>query len=96
MATELTVLSRASVRSLPANERQVHAVDDVLEIRATRLSATDIDYLRGHARRRGYPNTSSAVVRFAVMELARRLRAEPAATVRRTGKTEEERSGESV
>lgn len=49
---------------------------ELLDIRATKLPAEDVDYLRPFARNRGHGNTGTAVVRFAVSELAERLRAE--------------------
>jgi hypothetical protein len=38
---------------------------------ATRVPGPDFDYLRTFARQAGHENTSAAVVRFAVIELAR-------------------------
>ena len=45
-----------------------------MDIRATRLPADDVDFLRSFARAGGFNNTSVAVVRFAVRELAARVR----------------------
>ena len=44
-----------------------------LEVR-TWLSAADVDFLRAFARANGFRNTCAGTVRFAVRELAQRLR----------------------
>jgi hypothetical protein len=49
---------------------------ELLEIRGTQLPAEDVDFLRPHARGSGYTNTGVGVLRFAVRELAQRLRHE--------------------
>lgn len=51
-------------------------MSEVIEIRATQLPARDLDYLRAYARASGYTNTGVGAVRFAVTELAERLRRE--------------------
>ena len=51
-------------------------MEELLEIRATQLPAEDVDFLRPHARASGYTNTGVGVLRFAVRELAQRLRRE--------------------
>ena len=53
---------------------------EMIEIRATQLLAQDVDFLRPFARRAGHANTGAAVLRYAVKELARRLRRESAAS----------------
>ncbi len=59
-------------------------MDELLEVRATQLPAHDVDYLRPFARAGGYTNTAVGVVRFAVRELAERLRRERKATAARS------------
>ena len=51
-------------------------MEEFLEIRATQLPARAVDYLRPYARADGYTNTGVGVVRFAIKELAERLRRE--------------------
>lgn len=47
--------------------------NEILDVRA-RLPAHLVDYLRPHARRRGFGNSSAAAIRFAVTELASVMR----------------------
>ena len=53
-------------------------IQEHIDVRATGLPGSDLDYLRSFARRRGLPNTAAAVLRFAVSDLAERLRNESA------------------
>ena len=65
---------------------------ELLEIRATQLRASDVDFLRPYARAEGYTNTAVGVVRFAVRELAERLRREDSdSTARETPQTSRQR-----
>ncbi len=49
-------------------------MEQVLNVRVPRLAAEDVDFLRAFARARGFRNTAAGTVRFAVQELALRLR----------------------
>jgi hypothetical protein len=75
-----------TIMSIEDTQQRAVAPEEI-PVRAARIPGTDFDYLRTFARQAGHENTSAAVVRFAVIELARRLRREAEASVDKTAAT---------
>jgi hypothetical protein len=75
-----------TIMSIEDTQQRAVAPEEI-PVRAARIPGPDFDYLRTFARQAGHENTSAAVVRFAVIELARRLRREAEASVDKTAAT---------